>query len=145
MNKYQKIFSTYIFLIIFFIFCFLIDKKLLYNFVLVSVVQYCESVISYMYILSLLSLPFPNPIPSIQVITVCEAGLLLCSATPHQLSIICMIIYICQCHFLNQSHSHLTPLCPQVYFQQVHFFLRFHIHELIYDVYFSFSDLLHSI
>ena len=146
MNKYQKIFSTYIFLIIFFIFYFLIGKKLLYNFVLVSVVQYCESVISYMYILSLLSLPSLTPSHPSRSSQGVRLDSFCCSATSHQLSIICMIMYICQCHFLNQSHSHLTPLCPQVHFQQVHFFfLRFHIHELIYDACFSFSDLLHSI
>ena len=63
-------------------FKYLIGGKLLYNVVLVSAIQQCKSVrfkYIYIYIYIYLSPPswdsLPDPIPSLYIITVCQAGL----------------------------------------------------------------------
>ena len=82
--------------------------------------QYCISFycttkwISYMYtyILPLLNLP---PTPTYHPSRSSQSTeLLLYTAAPHQLAILHMVVYICQCYSLNSSHSPLFPLCPQV-------------------------------
>ena len=82
------------------------------------------------------------------------------AAASYQLSILYMVIYICQCYCLSFPHSLLPLLCPQVHslhlclyscsanrFISTIFlpFSRFHLYALIYDIYFSLSDLLHSV
>ena len=93
---------------------FLIDEKLLYNFVLVTAVQHESFIIIYIYIPSILHLPpLPPSYPS-RSSQSARLGPLCYLATSHQLSILHMVVYICQCNFLNLSHPHLPPLCPQV-------------------------------
>ena len=108
------------------------------------------------YIPHLLNLPpIPLPHPNPQVITEHWAELLCYTAASHQLSILHMVMYICQCYSLNSSHP-LLPLLstsllsvseslflPCKLVHQYHF-SRFHIYALIYDIPFSLSDFLHS-
>ena len=78
------------------------------------------------------------------------------------LSILYILVYICQSQSPNSSHHHQTPhhfppLVPIRLFstsvslylpcKPVHLyrFSRFHIYALIYDICFSLSDLLHSV
>ena len=115
----------------FFLNIFLIGGKLLYNVVLVSAIQYQESVIiihtyiyKYIYIyiyiyISLLGLPpLPSKRPSWPlfppVITECQARLPMLYSS-FLLAILHMIVYICQCSFLNSFHPLLPLLCPQVH------------------------------
>ena len=42
-------------------------------------------------------------------------GTLCCIAASHQLSVLHVIVYICQCYSLNLSHPLLPLLCPQVH------------------------------
>ena len=84
--------------------------------------------------------------------------------TPHpsrspwstKLSVLHTVMYIFQCYSLYPSHPLLPPRRPQIHplclslfppWKQVHqyHFSRFHIYALIYDICFSFSDLLHSV
>ena len=100
------------------LFIFLICGKLLYNSVLVSAIQQYKSVIIiyiYIYIpslLSLLLLPPPHPSRSSQSARLGSLGYI---ATSHLLSVLHMVVCICQCYFLNLSHLHLLPLCPHVH------------------------------
>mgnify|MGYP006996405363 CR=1 FL=1 len=59
-------------------------------------------------------------------------------------SILHMIVYICQCCFLNTAHPLLPLLCPQFLLCQVHkyHFAMFHVYALIYDsCFFSLTSL----
>ena len=69
----------------------------------------------YTYIPFLLSLP-PTPPPplALDLLTEPQVDSLSHTAGSHQLSILCMVVCICQCCALNSSHLVLTPLCPEV-------------------------------
>ena len=78
------------------------------------------------------------------------------TAASHQLSILHMIVYMCQFQSPNSSHSLLYPMSTSLFSmsaslflpcKQVHLyhFSRFHIYVLIYSICFSLSDLLHSV
>ena len=69
----------------------------------------------YIYIPSHLSLP-PNSLshPS-RSSQITRLGFLCYIASSHCLSILRIIVNICQCYFLNLSHPHLVLLCPQVH------------------------------
>ena len=69
----------------------------------------------YIYSPSLLSLP-PNSLshPS-RSSQITRLGFLCYTASSHCLSILHIIVYICQCYFLNLSHPYLPLLCPQVH------------------------------
>ena len=74
----------------------------------------------------------------------------------HQLSVLHMVMYMFQCYSLNSSHPLLLQLSSQVLplhlcicfcssnIHQYHF-TRFHVYAFIYYIYFSLSDLLHSV
>ena len=67
---------------------------------------------NYTHITSLLSLP---PLPSSHTSRSSQSaklGSLCYTTTSHQLSLLYMIVYICQCYFLHLSHSFLPPLYP---------------------------------
>ena len=87
-------------------FIFLIGKKLLYNFALVSVVQQCESVISYMYILSLLILPSLTPSHPSRSSQGVRLDSLFFSNFP------LTIYYIYDNVYLSRPLSQLVPLSP---------------------------------
>ena len=75
--------------------------------------------ISHNYI-HVLSLPLPTPTHPTPLVTEHQAGLyVLYIVIPHQLSILHMIVYMCQCYFLNLSH----PLLPQLYPQYCSLYL----------------------
>ena len=65
----------------------------------------------YIYLLSLLHLPPLPPSLSSRSSHRTRLGSLCYTSTSYQLSILHVIVYICQCCFLNLSHPHL---CPQV-------------------------------
>ena len=69
----------------------------------------------YIYIPSHLSLP-PNSLshPS-RSSQITRLGFLCYIASSHCLSILHIIVNICQCYFLNLSHPYLPLLCPQVH------------------------------
>ena len=67
----------------------------------------------YMY-LSPLEPPSPLPIPPLWVITEHQAGSLCCIVASHWLSVLYIIVYMCQRYFLNSTHTLLPPPCPQV-------------------------------
>ena len=107
--------------------------------------------------LSLLSLPPTLPIPSLQVVTKHRVDLLvLCSSFPlanhFTFGSVCMSMLLP--HFIPASPSHLVPSSPfstsASLFLPCHQvdqyrFLKFHIYVLAYGIYFSLSDLLHSV
>ena len=119
---------------------FLIGGKLLYCFVLVSAIQQCKSVIIlYIYILSLLNLPpLTSSLPFRSSQSTRLSGLpLLFSNIP--LTVLHLIVYICQYHFLNFSHPQLPQLCPQVcsllglsvpFFQMPYVFCSYNMNHL---------------
>ena len=77
------------------------------------------------------------------------------------LSILYILVYICQSQSPNSSHHHPPPLSPPLVsirlfstsvslflpckLIQLYHFSRFHIYALIYNICFSLSDLLHSV
>ena len=80
----------------------------------------------------------------------------------YYLSILYILVYICQSQSPNSSHHHhpsptspfgvhtfVLYICVSVSALQtsssVPFFFRFHIYALIYNIYFSLSDLHHSV
>ena len=78
----------------------------------------------------------------------------LCYATAsHSLSILHLVVYICQCYSLTSSQLTLPP--PHVLKSILYFcifipvlplfFFRFHAYVLAYGICFSLSDLLHSV
>ena len=83
------------------------------------------------------------------------------TAGSYELSILYVLVYICQSQSPNSSHHHhhprLSPLGVHTFVlyicvsisasKQVHLyhFSRFRIYALIYDICFSLSDLLHSL
>ena len=81
-----------------------------YNVVLVSPLQKCESSI---YIYVIYSLPFeplshyPNSFSGLSQST--KLSSLCFTAASDLLSIVYLIVYLCQCYFLNSSHSLLPP------------------------------------
>ena len=79
------------------------------------------------------------------------------TAGSYYLPILYILVYICQSQSPNSSSPHrFSPLVSiRLFFTSVSLFLpckpvhlyhfsRFHIYTLIYDICFSFSDLLHS-
>ena len=95
-----------------------------------------------MYISFLLSLP-PRLLPSLQIATECRAGLSVTWQPPTSY-LFYMVVYTCQCCFLNLFYS---PLPPQGTFvpslqidSSVLFFQIPYICALISDIRFSFSD-----
>ena len=88
---------------------FLIGGILLYNVVLVSAVQQCESAIPvHVPSLSWASLTSPHPTPLGRHST--GLGSLCYTAAFHQPFILQMVVYTCQRHFLHSSHS-IFPHC----------------------------------
>ena len=84
----------------------------------------CICVYMYMYVYIYthrLPLEPPTPIPPLQVITEGQLGSLSCIATSHQLSILHMMVYMCQFYSLKSSHPLHPPLCPQVLSVCLHF------------------------
>ena len=82
------------------------------------------------------------------------------TAVSYQLSILCILVYICQSQSPNSSHPSSPRFPPLVSiclsstsvslflpYKLVHLyhFSRFHIYALIYDICFSVSDLRHSV
>ena len=84
------------------------------------------------------------------------------TAGSYQLSILYILVYICQSQSPNSSHHHHSPmpLSPLVSIRlfstsvslflpcklvHLYHFSRFHIYALMYDICFSLSDLLHSV
>ena len=90
---------------------------------------------------------------STELISLCYA------AASHWLSILHLVVYICQCYSLTLSQLPLPPdrvLKSVLYFcvfipvlplgsSVPFFFFRFHIYVLAYGICFSLSDLLHSV
>ena len=117
----------------------------------------------YPHIPSLLRLPPTLPIPPLQVVTKHRADLpVLCGCFP------LAIYFTFGSVYMSMPLSHFVPAypspspCPQVHslvglrlyscpaprlFRTIFFlfFLRFHIYVLAYGIYFSLSDLLHSV
>ena len=100
------------------------DTHLLYNVVLVSVVQQCESAVSILYHLPIEPPSHTPPIPPLQDITEYRAELpVLYSSFPRTIYFTYDYIYIhtyiythtYQSYSLNSSHPLLPPLCPQVH------------------------------
>ena len=128
-----------------------IGVQLLYNVVLVSAVQQSESAICiHISPLFWISFPFSSPQST-------EQSSLCYIVGSHQLSVLYIVVYICQSQSPNSSHPSfpplvsiylfstsvsLFPLCKQVH---LYHFSRFHLYALIYDICFSLSDLLHSV
>ena len=90
------------------------------------------------------------------------------TAHSQELSVLHMVMCMCQCHFLNSSHPLLPLLCPQA--KSLHLYLYsfpanmsiitisldsiyinkclcvcISIYALVYDICFSLSDLLHCV
>ena len=63
----------------------------------------------YPHIPSLLRLPPTLPIPPLQVVTKHKLISLCYAAASHQLSILHLVVYICQCHSLTSSQLTLPP------------------------------------
>ena len=86
---------------------------------------------------------------------VSQAGLPVLPAAPHRLSALYVTVDICRCSFLHSARSLLPLMCAQVHslFWHLHsfpanrfintIFLDSIYMRLIYDAYFSLSDLLH--
>ena len=98
----------------------------------------------------------PYPLPPCSTTVGCHRALalgsLLYTANYRWLSILHMVIYMFQCSSLKSSHPLILPLCPKsvlyicVSFAALQYYLsRFHIYALIYHIYLSLSDLLHSV
>ena len=90
---------------------FLIGGKLLYNFVLVSVVQQRELVIN-IYISPPSTASVSSPHHTFQVIPQCQARLPVQYSSLHQPSILHMIVYIRQYYSPNSSYPLLHLLYP---------------------------------
>ena len=97
---------------------------MLYNVVLVSAVQQCESDIYlyiyisiYLYISAIPPTPDPTPPRSLQSI---RLGSLRYTAASQWLSILPRVLYMCQCYSLNSSHP--LPLCLQVHPLYLHLY-----------------------
>ena len=104
-------------------------------------VNHSYSYVQIPFLLSLLPCPHltPSSLQSARLCSLCYA------AASHQLSILHMIVYTCQCYFLHSVNSLFPLLYPQVCY--LHFllhscpanrftstiFFRFHIYVLIYD------------
>ena len=84
------------------------------------------------------------------------------TAGSYSLSILYILVYVCQYQSPNSSHHHhhptpaFPPWCPYICSLHLCLFLpckpvhlyhfsRFHIYVLIYDICFSLFDLLHSV
>ena len=108
--------SPFVYLKKLFLNLFLIGGELLYNVVLVSAVQQCESAIS-IHI-------SPPSYPPTHTSRLSQSPWLsfLCYTTTIQLSILQMVIYAFQCYSLNLSRPLLSLLCPQVYFLGLHLY-----------------------
>ena len=105
--------------------------------------------------------PFESPSPFPSHTSRLSQDARLCSlchvAASHQLSVLHMIEYICQCYFFNWSFPLLPSLYPHVCSLRLHLhflpaslfisniFSRFHIYTLIYYTSFSVFYLLHSV
>ena len=102
---------------------------------LVSAVQQHESVIILLiYIPSLLSLSLLPPIPPLEVIIEGQTGLpVLLSKFP--LTILHIIVYLCQCYFLSLSHHLLSTQCPKVHS------LGLHLHSFSTNMFISYTFL----
>ena len=103
------------------IFCLSITFKFIfnwniifYNVVLISIVQQCELAICIHIYSPLLSLP-PTPSHSSRLSQSTQLSSLWYSTTLDQLSVLHMVLYICQCYSLNLSHPLLPSLCPKVH------------------------------
>ena len=122
-------------------------------------------VYTYPHIPSLLCLPPTLCIPpsvshpsrwsqSTKLISLCDA------AASHWLSILHLVVYVCQCYSLTSSQLTLPPprvlksilyvcvfipVLPPGSSEPFVFFFRFHIYVLSYCICFSLSDLLHSV
>ena len=79
-------------------------------------------------------------------------GSLCLRAASHQLSVLPMILYICQCYFLNSSHPLLPLLCPQSILYVCIFIpalqigslvplSKFHIYVSIYNIFLFLTSL----
>ena len=114
----------------------------------------------YPHIPSLLHLPPTLPIPSLYVDTNHRADLPVLCGCSRWLSILHLVVYICQCHSLTSSQLPLPlprfrksilylcifiPVLPLGSSEPYFFFFRFHIYVLAYGICFSLSDLLHSV
>ena len=71
----------------------------------------------YMYLLP--PIPHPTPPRSSQS---ARLGSLCYTAASHWLSILSMVLYMCQCYSLNSSHPLLAPLCLQVHPLYLHLY-----------------------
>ena len=71
---------------------------------------------NYIYTPSLLSLlPLLPRSHSYRFSQSTSLGSLCYTAASHSLSVLHMIVYVCQCHFLKSPHPFLPPLCPEVH------------------------------
>ena len=106
----------------------------------------------YTYIPSLFVLP-PTPPSSHRALSWAPCAI---TAGSHCLSILHMVVDICQPQSSNSPHlcfpsvfTHPFSTSVSLFLpcKQVHlwYFSRFHIHALIYNIWFSLSDLFHSI
>ena len=131
---------------------------MLYNVVLVSAIQHCESAINiYIFPPSWTSLPSPNPILPLWAVTKHEVELLvLHSNCPLAICFTHGNVYISM-NFLSLSHPLLAQLCPQVCSLCLHLYFcptnrlisitfldSIFMHYIQY-LFFSHSDLLHTI
>lgn len=100
----------------FFFFFFKLGGELL-SIVVVSVVHQWESVMTiYIYLYPCpFEPPSPStPIPPLSVITECQAGLPVSRAASHQLLMLRMTVYRCQCYFSICPTFSFASCCPQV-------------------------------
>ena len=151
----KKVFQDYFFLtymqhafVLFFKFI-LNWGKFLYNVLLVSSIKQFKSAI----IIHLSPPSWASLLPTQGSSQSTRLGSLCCIVASHQLSALHVVEYICQCYFLYSSHacpyyvhnSILQVSIPShIQVHQYHF-SRSHIYALIYDICFSFPDLLHSV
>ena len=128
-----------------------IGVQLIYNVALVSAVQQSESVI-HIHISTLFQILFPyRSLQSIEQSSLCY------TIGSHQLSILYIVVYICQSKSPNSSHPPYPTLVSMCLFStsvslllsckyiHLYHFSRFHTYVLIYNICFSLSGLLHSV
>ena len=105
----------------FFLF-FNLNIKIYKNIGLVSAIQQRKSVIIIHTPPSLSGLPPLPPFHPSRSSQSARLGSLCCTATSHQLSILCTIVYICWCYSIPLSHSLYPPLYPQVHSLHLHLY-----------------------
>ena len=103
----------------------------------------------------LLNLPPTLPSHPSRSTQTTKLGSLCHTAASYQLSILCMVGYICQCYSFNSfyspplTHTHLFSISASPFLSCIYVYLYhlsgFHIYTLICEIVFSLPNLLHSV